>query len=74
MSSQQLCEYLDAAENRFQRQKRVVKRSAPPGVKICKRSETPPETMASDDEANLVEQEQRAARRMSQDDPDYGDR
>ncbi|KAI9763276.1 MAG: hypothetical protein M1839_006523, partial [Geoglossum umbratile] len=71
LSTQQLCQYLTAAEDKARGQRALVKHSILPGVKKRKRSETPPERMASDDEAKYVEQEQRAAKRMADDDPDY---
>jgi hypothetical protein len=49
LSTQQLCQYLAAAEDKIQRQRALVKHSILPGVKKRKRSETPPERMASDD-------------------------
>lgn len=51
----------------------LVKHSILPGVKKRKRSETPPERIASDNEARYIEQEERAAKRMADDDPDYED-
>ena len=49
LSTQQLCQYLAAAEDKIQGQGALVKHSILPGVKKRKRSETPPERMASDD-------------------------
>jgi hypothetical protein len=71
LSTQQLCQYLAAAEDMIRGQRVLVRHSILPGVKKRKRSETPPERMASDDEAKYVKQEQRAAKRMEDDDPDY---
>jgi hypothetical protein len=42
-----------------------------PGLKKRKRSEIPPDQITSGDEARYVKQEERAARRMADDDPDY---
>jgi hypothetical protein len=42
-----------------------------PGIKKRKRSETPPEEITSNDEARYVEQEERAAKRIAEDDLDY---
>ena len=71
VSTQQLCQYLTDAEDRVRRREPLVKTSIPYGVKKRKRSRTPPEEMASDDEAKYVEQERKVAKRMSDDDPDY---
>ena len=51
----------------------LVKYSILPGVKKRKRSETPPERIASDDEARYAEQVERAAKRMADNDSDYED-
>ena len=48
-----------------------MKHSILPGVKKRKRSESAPERMASDDEAKYVEQEERVAKRMTDNDLDY---
>lgn len=48
LSTQQLCQYLAAAEDEIQGQRALVKHSILPGVKKRKKSETPPERMASD--------------------------
>ena len=71
LSTQQLCRYLAAAEDKTQGKRTLVKHSILPGVKKRKRSETPPERMASDDETKYVEQEERAAKRMADNDLDY---
>lgn len=71
MSSQQLCHHLAAAEDRVQRRGTLAKHPFPPGIKKRKRSRTPPERMTSDDEAKYLEQEQRASKRIEDDDPDY---
>jgi hypothetical protein len=70
LSSQELCHSLAAAEERGQGQ---IVHAILPGVKKRKRSETPPEEIASEDERMFVEQEQRAAKRMAEDDGDYED-
>jgi hypothetical protein len=44
---------------------------SPLGSKSTKVSRTPPEKMTSDDEEKYVGQEQRAAKRMEDDDLDY---
>ena len=72
MSTQQLCQFLAVAEEKIQGRKALI-RDCLPGVKKCKRSETPPEWIASDDEAWYIEQEKRAAKRVAEDDPDYED-
>jgi len=71
LSTQQLCQYLAAAEDKIRGQRALVKHSILRGVKKRKRSETPPERLASDDEAKYAEQELRAAKRMEKDDQDY---
>ena len=71
LSTQQLCQYLAAAEDKIRGQRVLVKHSILPGVKKRKRSETPPERLASDDEAKYAGQELRAAKRMEKDDQDY---
>lgn len=70
LSTHQLCQYLDAAEDKIPGQRILVKHSILPGVKKCKRSETPPEKLASDDEAKYAD-EARAAKRVEEDDHDY---
>ena len=47
------------------------KHSIAPGLKKRKRLETPPEQIASGDEARYVEQEQKADKGVEDDDPDY---
>jgi hypothetical protein len=71
LSTQQLCRYLAAAEDRTQGKRTLVKHSILPGVKKRKRSESAPERMASDDEAKYVKQEERVAKRMADNDLDY---
>jgi hypothetical protein len=41
VSTQQLCQYLNAAEDKIRKQRTLVKHSIPLGVKKRKRSETP---------------------------------
>jgi len=74
LSTQELCQYLAASEDRIGGQRALVKHSILPGIKKRKRLETPPERMASDDEAKYAELEQRAAKRIADNDPDYEDR
>ena len=71
VSAEQLCQYLTAAETKVRQLGSLGKHSIAPGLKKRKRSETPPEQIASGDEARYVEQEQRTAKRMADDDPDY---
>ncbi|KAI9861212.1 MAG: hypothetical protein M1813_005385 [Trichoglossum hirsutum] len=54
VSTQQLCQYLTAAETKMQRRESgsLSKSSLAPGLKKRKRSKTPPEGIASDDEVN----------------------
>ncbi|KAF2802115.1 uncharacterized protein BDZ99DRAFT_492279 [Mytilinidion resinicola] len=71
VSSLELCQYIAVAEDKIRRQRALARHSILPGVKKRKRSETPPERMASDDEAKFAKQEERAAKRMADYDPDY---
>ncbi|KAH8722734.1 hypothetical protein GQ44DRAFT_729367 [Phaeosphaeriaceae sp. PMI808] len=64
ISGQQLCQFLTAAESMVQRAGTLHKSSLPPGVKKRRRSETPPEEIASDDEARFIEQERKVVKRM----------
>jgi hypothetical protein len=73
VSTQQLCEYLDAAETMAGRSESLGEHSIGPGIKKRKRSETPPEEITSGDESRYVAQEERAAKRMADCDPDYED-
>ncbi|ORX95175.1 hypothetical protein BCR34DRAFT_579473 [Clohesyomyces aquaticus] len=73
VSAQQLCQYLTAAESKVQQAGSLGKHSIAPGVKKRKRSETPPEEIASGDEARYIKQEERAAKRMADEDPDFED-
>jgi hypothetical protein len=74
LSTQELCQYLAAAEDKIQGQRALVRHSILPGIKKRKRSETPSERMVSDDEAKYAEQEERVAKCIADDDPDYEDR
>jgi len=71
VTTQQLCEYLDAAETMAGPLESLGEHSIAPGLKKRKRSETPPDQITSGDEARYVKQEERAAKRMADDDPDY---
>jgi hypothetical protein len=71
ISAQQLCEFLNAAEVKVRQKGSLSKDLLPAGVKKRKRSETPPEEVASADEARYVEQEERAAKRIADGDSDY---
>ncbi|ORY12467.1 hypothetical protein BCR34DRAFT_563855 [Clohesyomyces aquaticus] len=73
VSTQQLCEYLSAAETMVGRLASLGEHSIAPGLKKRKRSETPTEHITSGDEATYVEQEERVAKRIAKDDPDYED-
>jgi len=55
------------------RSESLGERSIGPGVKKRKRSETAPEEITSGDESRYIEQEERAAKRMADGDPDYED-
>ncbi|KAF2787667.1 hypothetical protein K505DRAFT_316306 [Melanomma pulvis-pyrius CBS 109.77] len=72
--AQQLCQFLTAAEVKVRQRGSLSKDPIPPGVKKRKRSETPPEEIASGDEARYVEEEKRAAKRIADDDLDYENR
>ena len=74
ISSQQLCQYLAAAESKVQQAGSLGKHCVAPGVKKRKRSETPPEELVSGDEAKYFEREQRAVKRIADEDTDYEDR
>ena len=71
ISTQELCQYLAAAEEKGRGQRALIRHSILPGVKKRKRLATPPERLASDDEAKYVEQEEMVAKRIAEDDPDY---
>ena len=71
ISAQQLCEFLTAAETKVRKRGSLSKDPIPPGVKKRKRSETPSEEIASNDEARYAEQEERAAKRTAENDSDY---
>lgn len=71
VSAQELFHYLAGAEAKVQEPDSLGQQSFAAGHKKRKRSATPPEQFASDDEARYAEQEQRAARRMEADDSDY---
>jgi hypothetical protein len=73
VTTQQLCEYLDAAETKVARLESLSEDSIAPGLKKRKRAETPPDQITSGDEAKYVGQEERAAKRMAEDDPEYED-
>ncbi|KAH8714047.1 hypothetical protein GQ44DRAFT_752139 [Phaeosphaeriaceae sp. PMI808] len=70
ITTQQLCEYLDAAETKVARLKSLSEDSIAPGLKKRKRAETPPDQITSGDEAKYVGQEERAAKRMAEDETD----
>ncbi|KAF2268619.1 hypothetical protein CC78DRAFT_609331 [Lojkania enalia] len=71
VSMQQLCEYLDAAESMVGQPESLGEHSLAPGLKKRKRSERPPDQIPSSDEVMYAEQEERAAKRMAQEDSDY---
>ena len=73
ISGVHLCQYLAAAERKGQRAQSLWKHPFATEVKKKKRSETPPEEIASGDEAGYVEDEQRAAKHASDHDDDYID-
>ena len=59
------------AETKVQRLESLSRSLIAPGLRKRKRSETPPEQVTSSDEARYTEQEERVARRMEDNDPDY---
>ncbi|KAF2454277.1 hypothetical protein BDY21DRAFT_423847 [Lineolata rhizophorae] len=73
ISTEQLCEFLTAAEVKVHQRGSLSKDQLAPGVKKRKRLETPPEEVTSEDEAVYAEQEERAAKRTADSDPDYQD-
>lgn len=73
ISSEQLCDYLAAAEAKMRQAETLGQHSIAPGVKKRKRSETPPEEITAGDEARYKKREERAAKRSAQNDPDYED-
>lgn len=70
VSAEQLCQYLAKAESMNQSLERV-KQPIAPGIIKRKRSETPPEEITSSDETWYTQQEERAAKRVTGNDPDY---
>jgi len=73
ISGQQLCQFLAAAECKVQQAGSLGKHSVAPGIKKRKRPETPPEEIASGDEARFMEQERKVAKRMEAQDFSYDD-
>ncbi|KAH7548751.1 hypothetical protein J3E72DRAFT_399395 [Bipolaris maydis] len=73
ITTQELCQYLVAAEHKFKLPDALVKHTIAPRVKKRKRSATPPEKITSSDEAMFAEQEERAAKR-AECDIDYEER
>jgi hypothetical protein len=73
VSSLELCQYIATTEDKIRRQRALVRHTIFPGVKKRKISETPPERIACDDEAKYAEQDERAAKRTADHDPDYED-
>ena len=71
ISAEQLCQFLATSEATMEQLRSLSKYSIAPGIKKRKRSETPPEQIASEDEAIYVEQEQRTVKRLAANDPDY---
>lgn len=71
ISTRQLCEYLGAAETMVNRSESLGEHSVGLGIKKRKRSETPPDEITSNDEVRYVEQEERVAKRIAEDDLDY---
>lgn len=74
VSTEQLCQYLTAAETKVHQAGLLSKHSISSEVKKRRRSETPPEEITSGDEARYTKQKERAAKQIAEDDPDYEDR
>jgi hypothetical protein len=73
ITTEQLCEYLSAAETMVERSSSLGEHNLGPGVKKRKRSKTPPENLNSGDEARFIEDEERTAKRIAEHDLDYDD-
>ena len=71
VSAQQLCQYLTAAETKVRQLGSLGKHSIAPGLKKRKRPKTPPDHIASGDEARYTDQEERALKHIADDDPEY---
>lgn len=71
VSTQELCNYLSAAEGKMRRETSLVRHSIPAGVKKRKRSETPTDVMVPRDEARYIKEEEREAKRAAVNDLDY---
>ena len=71
VSAEQFCKYLTMAETKAQRLESLSRSLIAPGLRKRKRSEMPPERITSSDGARYIEQEERVARRMEDNDPDY---
>ena len=71
VSTQRLCEILRAAEVNIRRTESLSQDLVPSGVKKRKRSETPPEDLVSGDKARFVHLEERAAKHIAENDPNY---
>jgi hypothetical protein len=74
LSSQQLCQFLYAAESKVQQLGSLGKHFVSPSIKKRKRSETPPEEIGSGDEAQYIQQERKVPKCLEDDDCDYGDK
>lgn len=73
VTTQQLCEYLHAAETKVARLESLSEDSIAPELKKRKRPKTPPDQITSGDKAKYVRLEERAAKRVAEDDSDYED-
>ncbi|KAL5401099.1 hypothetical protein PMIN03_011821 [Paraphaeosphaeria minitans] len=73
ISAQELCQHLAMAEDKTRRENSLVQHSLPSGIRKRKRSETPSDRMASDDEAKYATDEQRVEKRLAIEDSDYHD-
>lgn len=71
ISTQWLCEILRVAKFNIRRIESLSQDLVPSGVKKRKRSETPPEDLVSGDKARFIHLEERAAKHIAENDPDY---
>lgn len=67
----QLCQYLETAERESKKEQPKCKASLPVDTKKRCRSATPPEQIATDDEAEYVEEEERAEEQAARGDFEF---
>lgn len=71
ISAEQLCQFLTAAEIKVHQRASLIVTPLAPWIRKRKRSEPPLEEVTSGDEARYVELEERATKRMADEDSDY---